>query len=182
MSYRWWVVIAVILFVIGIAFGMVTPQDNLLAEYLSATLKELGSTVVPFSLSTVMFIFLKNVSAMLLSFVLSPILCLVPVLTLVVNGWLLGFVSAVIVPQESFWYVLAGVLPHGVFELPAIIMAQAAALSFSSILIIALFVKGKRALIVPRFKQSLKFLLLAGALLIPAAIIETYITPLLLGS
>ena len=121
-----------------------------------------------------------NASVLLLSFVLSPIFCLVPVLALAVNGWLLAFVSAKVVQERSLGFVLAGLLPHGVFEIPAFILGEAAAFSFGAMAILALFKKGGGKLLLPGLKQNLKYLLIAFAVLLPAAIIETFVTPLLL--
>ena len=183
MSYKRWVLIAVALFVIGLVVGL-TPQPEiagLMAGDLAA-LEELAgllSTLPQFVIFLI--IFFKNVSAMVISFILSPILCLVPILTLALNGWLLAFVSNLVVQQESIGFVLAGVLPHGIFEIPALIIGQAAALSFGSMAILALFRKDKRPLLLPNIKQDLKYLLMAVALLLPAAIIETYLTPLLIS-
>jgi stage II sporulation protein M len=86
-----------------------------------------------------------------------------------------------VIEQESVGLLLAGLLPHGIFELPALIIGEAAALSFGSMAIIALISKKRRDQLSPNLKRNLKYLALAFALLLPAAIIETYITPLLLG-
>ncbi len=115
-----------------------------------------------------------------MSFILSPIFCLVPILALTVNGWVLAFISAIVIREESLGYLLAGVIPHGIFELPAFILGEAAALSFGTMAIIALFKKERRNLLLPNLKQNSRYLVIALALLLPAAIIETYITPLLL--
>ena len=181
MSYKKWVFIAIFLFGIGMVFGLATPLSivNLMSGEIAA-LEELSRILAPFSVLTVILIFIKNVSALVLSFVLSPILCLVPVLALVVNGWLLAFISSAVVQEKSLGFVLAGLLPHGIFELPALIMGQAAALSFGTMTILALLQKRKRNLLLPNLKHNLRYLLIALALLLPAAIIETYITPLLL--
>ena len=71
-------------------------------------------------------------------------------------------------------------LPHGIFELPAFILGEAAALSFGAMVILALFKKERRNLLLPGLKQDLRYLMVAFVLLVPAAIVETYITPLLL--
>ena len=71
-------------------------------------------------------------------------------------------------------------LPHGIFELPAFIMGEAAALSFGAMAVLVLFKKKRRDLLLPNLKQNLRYLMVALALLVPAAIIETYVTPLLL--
>ncbi len=176
MSYKKWVFIATFLFGIGLVLGLVTPTGTAsipLSE-------ELIGIFIPFTVSTVILIFIKNVLALLLSFVLSPIFGLVPILALTVNGWLIAVVSTAVIREESLGYVLAGLLPHGIFELPALILAQAAALSFGTAAVLALFRKEKANLLLPNLRRNLRYLLVAFALLLPAAIIETYITPLLL--
>jgi stage II sporulation protein M len=100
-------------------------------------------------------------------------------LALTVNGWLISFISVAVVQEESLGILLAGLLPHGIFELPALIMGEAAALSFGALTIVALVSK-KKDLLLPGLKQNLRYLLIACALLLPAAIIETYVTPLFL--
>ena len=169
------------MYVLGLAIGLATPLSiaGLMSEEIAA-LEELSRILVPFSFLTVILIFIKNVSALVVSFVLSPILCLAPILSLTVNGWLLAFVSSAVVQEESLGFLLAGLLPHGIFEIPALIIGQAAALSFGAMAIVALLQKTKRSLLLPNLKQNLRYLVVALALLLPAAIIETYITPLLI--
>ena len=181
MSYKKWILIAVCLFGIGMGFGLATPVGiiDLLAEDLAA-LEELGTILGPFKVSTAAFIFVKNVSVLLFSFIFSPILCLLPILALTVNGWVLSFVSAAVVQEESLGLLLTALLPHGIIELPAIIIGEAAALSFGSMAIIALISKEKRNQLPPNLKQNLRYLMVACVLLLPAAIIETYISPLFL--
>ncbi len=181
MSYKRWIFVAVGLFAIGMAVGLAIPTDiaDFLAEDL-ATLEELGIILGPFQISTAIFIFLKNASALLLSFIFSPILCLIPVLALIANGLVLSFVSTLVVQEESLGLLLAALLPHGIFELPALIIGEAAALSFGAMAIVALISKKKRNQLPPNLTRNLRYLMLAFALLLPAAIIETYITPLFL--
>ena len=216
MSYRRWILVAVGLFAIGMALGLAMPDDavDLFAGDLAA-LEELAKILGPFEFSTAVFIFLKNVSALLFSFIFSPLLCLAPVIALIANGGLLSFVSVIVIEQESVGLLLAGLLPHGILELPALIIGEAAALSFGAAVMLLLMKKESRAMLVSTakshiflavavfiigsifsllivlallkeetrapLKQSIKYLALAFALLLPAAIIETYITPLLLG-
>jgi len=182
MSYKRWIFVAIFLFGIGLVFGLFTPtssagftpEDIAALEELSRILASLPPAL------TAIFIFTKNASALLISFALSPIFCLTPILTLTVNGWLLAFISVVVIQEKSLGFVLAGLLPHGIFELPALILGEAAALSFGTALILALFKKERRSLLLPSLKQNLRYLTVALVLLLPAAIIETYVTPLLL--
>ena len=181
-SYKLWIFTAILLFGIGIVFGFAAPPDitSLLAEDVAA-LEELSQLLASLPLALiVLFIFIKNALVLLLSFVLSPLFCLVPILALTVNGWVIAFVSDIVIQEESLGYLLAGLLPHGIFELPAFILGEAAALSFGTMVIIALFRKERRNLLLPNLKQNARYLAIALALLLPAAIIETFVTPLLL--
>jgi stage II sporulation protein M len=180
MKYRWWVVIAIGLFAIGIIVGLAVPSSitSLISEELAA-LGELGGALAPSSFSMLIFIFITNAVTLLFSFALSPIFCLVPIVTLFLNGCIVGLVSTIVMEEESLGFVLAGLLPHGIIELPAFFIGEAAALSFGTVVVVALFRKEKRNLILPSLKRNLKYLGIALALMIPAAIIETYVTSLL---
>ena len=181
MSYKRWVLVAITIFSIGLILGLVAPSGltSLISEELTV-LEEFGVNVAPFSFLTVALIFAKNAVAVLVSFALSPVFLLTPIMALALNGWLVSFVAASVAQEESVGYVLAGLLPHGVLEISALIMAQAAALSFGLMAMTAIFNKEKRPLLGPNFKKNFRYLLIALALLFPAAIIETYLTPLLL--
>ena len=182
MRYRWWITIAVGLFVAGFIVGLTDPFD--FASLVSSELVSLGDlagVLDPFTFSMFMFIFLKNITALLFSFIFSPILAIVPVGALLLNGWLLGLVSVIVTRQESLGFVLAGLLPHGIVELPAFFIGEAAAISIGIMAVIALFKKEKRGLFLPSLRQNLRYLALAAALMLPAAALETYLTPLLLG-
>lgn len=221
MSFKIWVFIAIGLFGIGIVLGLTVTGviADLLSEEIAA-LEGLAAILVPFKISTAVFILLKNTSSLLLSFIFSPVFCLLPVLALTVNGGLLSFISAVIIHEKSLGFLLAGLLPHGIFELPALIIGEAAALSFGAMVVVLLFrhgwslvtsfvIKGKarillipalltivgifpsiiilalldpqtRPLVIENLKQNAWYLVVACLLLVPAAIIETFVTPLFL--
>lgn len=182
MSYKRWIFIAISLFGIGLILGFSAPGAlfGVISEDI-ADLAELGEILseLPRPLVAI-FIFLKNASSLVLSFALSPVFCLMPVLALTLNGCLLALVSVTVAQQESIGFVLAGLLPHGVFEIPALIIGQAAALYFGATIILAIFKRDRRKLILPSLKESVRYLIIALILLLPAAIIETFVTPLLL--
>lgn len=181
MRYRWWILVSLCLFGIGIGIGLLVPSglEELLSEELVA-LGQLSSIFEPYQVTTALFILLKNISTLIFTFMFSPILCLVPILALTFNGLLISFVAVLVLQQESIGFLLAGLLPHGIIEIPALIIGEAAALSFGASLILALFKKESREHLYSNIKRDLKYLGLACALLLPAAIIETYLTPLLL--
>ncbi|MCJ7744557.1 MAG: hypothetical protein MUO99_08415, partial [Dehalococcoidales bacterium] len=86
MSYKWWLIIAIALFVAGLVLGLRTPtslagpasQEVNVLEQLADFLASLPRW------SLFLIIFLKNVTAVLFSFALSPFFCLVPILALTV--------------------------------------------------------------------------------------------------
>jgi stage II sporulation protein M len=181
MKYRWWLIIAAGVFVISIFIGLTGPTMELgpISGETGALeqLAQIIATLPP--LLSVLFIFIKNLMSLVLSFVFSPLLCLVPLFTLVVNGWLLGVVSVGVIQQKSLVYLLAGTLPHGIFEIPAFIMAEAVSLAFGVSLLTALIKRDKKPIITP-LKTNIKYMAIAVALLVPAAFIEILVTPLLL--
>jgi stage II sporulation protein M len=182
MSYKRWSFIAIFLFAIGLIFGLATPASitSIISEDI-VVLEEFGGTLASLPpILTVILIFVKNTSVLLFSFALSPIFCLIPIMALTVNGWILAIVSTIAVEKESLGFVLAALLPHGIVEIPALILGEAAALSFGTIVTLSLFNKEKRRLVLPNFRRNLKYLMIAIGLLLPAAIIETYVTPLFL--
>jgi stage II sporulation protein M len=182
MKYKRWIFIAISLFAIGLIFGLATPSSitSIIFEDVAA-LEEFGSMLVSLPpILLAILIFVKNASVLLFSFALSPIFCLIPIMTLTVNGWILALVSTIAVEKASLGFVLAALLPHGIIEIPALILGEAAALSLGTITTLSLFNKEKRGLVLPNFRQNLKYLMIAIGLLLPAAIIETYVTPLFL--
>ncbi len=183
MGYRWWVIIAITLFVVGLVLGLRTPASSAgpISEEVNA-LEQLADLLASLPRwAVLLIIFLKNVTAVLFSFALSPFFCLVPILALGLNGWLIGAVSATVIEEKSVTYLLAGLLPHGILELPALIMGEAVALSFGVMVMLAIFKRERRGLILASLKQNAKYLVIALGLFLPAAIIETYLTPLLIS-
>ncbi|MFH1639098.1 MAG: stage II sporulation protein M [Chloroflexota bacterium] len=174
-----WVLVALSLLGTGLLFGVASSSGRsvLFSEYVSY-LSDLAELHPPFQAGTAIFILQKNVLTVLVSFILSPILCLVPVLALTVNGWFIGYVVSIALQKRSILFVLAGLLPHGILEIPAFILGEAAALSFGVMALTALMKKERRKDLLPNLKQNLCLLGVSLALLVPAAVIETYVTPL----
>ena len=176
--YRWWLVVAFGLFAAGLVVGLLLPAGS--DGGLLSSLEGMAGGVTPFAVSTVVFIYFKNALAVLASFFFAPFLLLMPLVTLTLNGVILGLVGAMTVRNHSVGYLLAGVLPHGIIELSAVFIAEAAAFSFGLAVMTSLFKKERRAELPGVFRQNLRWLWLSLVLLVPAAFIETYVTPLLI--
>ncbi len=182
MKYRWYIVIAAVLFLGGIAWGLSTPaaEPGPLAGDLGA-LQRLAQFLDGLSpVGRLFFILAKNVAALLFSFILSPLLCVLPVAALVINGALIGVMAMPVASLTSVGYFLAAILPHGVIEIPALVIGEAAALSTGVAVMLSPFRPEGRNELGPTLRRNLKFLGIALALLVPAAVIETFVTPLFL--
>ena len=186
MRFRFWVLISSGLFIIGMGAGILFSNNisagiSALFNDQASALEDLVVGLNPYQPTTAVFIYLKNAVALVVSFLFSPFLCLLPVFALLFNSAFLSYFSIMVVQEESLGFLLAGILPHGILEIPALIIGEAAALSFGVSLIIALVTADRSKMLMTRFKTNLKYLLVALALLVPAAIIETFVTPLLLS-
>jgi len=72
--------------------------------------------------ATTAIIFFNNIRASFFSMILGIFAGIFPLITAITNGYLLGFVANHTVKQEGI-LVLWRLLPHGIFELPAVIMS-----------------------------------------------------------
>ena len=70
----------------------------------------------------VLFIFVNNVQASLIGFIFGPLLGIAPVLNALSNGAILGYVSYLAISARGP-LVLLNLVPHGIFELPAIFIS-----------------------------------------------------------
>lgn len=176
MNYKWWLITTVSLFGVGLAFGAFTYTPASLSEQTSEFQKLAGWLLtLPRPLMALM-IFFKNLLVVLTSIAFSPLFLIQPVIILLFNGWFIGLLSAAVVQDESIWFLLAGLLPHGIFELPALFMGEALAFSFGATLLRAFF-KGQTGDLVARLKKDLRLLVPITVLFLIAAVIETYVTP-----
>ena len=102
MSYKKWILIATLLFGASLALGLITPPDiiTIFAEELGYLPGNNGEDKLPFDTSNAIGIFSQNAMVLLVSFTLSPILCLVPILSLILNGWFIAFISLLVIQEE----------------------------------------------------------------------------------
>jgi stage II sporulation protein M len=179
-DFRRYLIIAAILFFSSILLGFFTPIEIDLASF--TVLGDVADDLESFSSPGVfIYILFNNLIAIAIAFFLAPFFCLFPLFSLFINGFVIGVVGALVVEQESILFLIAGFLPHGILEIPALLIALAASLRFGFNTLRGLLRKSWRSTINPGFLENAKLLGIAAALLIPAALIETYITPIFLG-
>lgn len=127
----------------------------------------------------VLALFTNNLRAMLLGVLYGfiPFLYL-PALALGVNAAILGVLASLI---DGQWLLLAaGILPHGIFELPALFLSLAAGLCLCKNINVYIR-KNEKGVMKPLLLNILRVVvLLVLPLLVIAAVMETYVTPALM--
>lgn len=127
------------------------------------------------------FIFLKNLLAALVSVFSGIILGFIPVLAIFTNGVVLGAVSYIFLGQNNMFVLLAGILPHGIIEIPALILSAASGVWLWQAIYRRIFYGEKK--LGEEFSAIVRFFFLAILpMLFLAAIAETFITPIILNS
>lgn len=127
----------------------------------------------------VLALFTNNLRAMVLGVLYGfiPFLYL-PALALGVNAAILGMLASLI---DGQWLLLAaGILPHGIFELPALFLSLAAGLCLCKNINVYIR-KNEKGVMKPLLLNILRVMvLLVLPLLVIAAVMETYVTPALM--
>ncbi len=124
-----------------------------------------------------MIIFLKNLLACAMAVLLGVGLGLVPLLVAITNGFLLGIVSYGAIQKAGVLYLMAGILPHGIIELPTVFLCIAIGLRLGYLLVLTIL--REEANLAGEMRLAVHLLLCwAMPLLFLAAAIETFITPI----
>ena len=171
--------------VIGVASAFADQFNSLLTTYGINTL--LNPNV---NMNSVLDVFLNNEIAALSTYLLSIFFGIVSIFSVILNGLSLGILYGTTFPQQNFAVFVAYILPHGIFEIPAIILESVAGILLFKFLYF--FVKKSFTYRSPSFKEgmvkswdenkvylihSVVLIIFVSILLIIAAIIEVYLTP-----
>ena len=149
--------------------GFFIPAPSYLTEQIMKFIEELLEKTKGLSgFQLTGFIFLNNLQSSFFGMIFGVLLGIFPVLSTIINGYVLGFVSGMSVSEYGI-FSLWRILPHGIFELPAIFISLGLGLKFGMFI----FQKKKFESFKEYLRNSLKvFLLVILPLLIMAAIIE----------
>ena len=114
------------------------------------------------------FIFLNNLQSSFTGMIFGIFLGIFPIVVAMLNGYILGFVALLSVSSDGI-FVLWRLVPHGIFELPAIFISLGLGLKFGTFI----FQKDKPESFRNYFWSSIKtFAFIVFPLLAIAAIIE----------
>lgn len=177
-SLRVYIGLSVFLFALTTVMGYYTAAylPEVAAEY-SSQLEMLKWILDQPPVLIMIIIFLKNFLACTVSVLLGLGLALMPLMVVTSNGFLLGIVSYSVLQKEGLLYLAAGILPHGVIELPVVLLCIA--VGFRLGYLVALSILGEKANLAKETSIAVRLLILRFMpLLLLAASIETFITPL----
>src|SRR3989344_5907031 len=166
--------IFILLFLIGFSFPYLAPPEllNPLLEQVKTWVEELmKETAGKGFIEMWAFIFFNNTSIALISLFSGFLLGVIPIFLLISNGLVIGLISS-IVTKEVGLFSLWRLLPHGIFEIPAIILSFALGIKFAGFILKKNFKKEFKILL----KDSIRaFIFIIVPLLVLAAIIEAFL-------
>lgn len=178
ISIRVYIVLSVFLFAVTAVMGYYAAEYNpaLAAEWLKE-FEMLKWILEQPPLVIMIIIFLKNLLASAMSVILGLGLGIVPMVVDTSNGFMLGLVSYDVLHKEGLLYLLAGIVPHGIIELPTVLVSIAIGFRLGYLLVLAIL--GEKADLTGEIKIAIHFLARwVAPLLLLAAAIETFITPI----
>ncbi|KLK88313.1 hypothetical protein SZ63_04595 [Methanoculleus sediminis] len=124
-------------------------------------------------------LFLNNLATCLLLFLGGASLGVVTMLILSVNGLLIGALTELVRQQQGMLFIAAALVPHGIFEIPAFLIAGGLGLLLGRELIAEWHGTGDAA--AEALSLARLFLRLVVPLLAVAAVVEAFITPAILS-
>lgn len=131
------------------------------------------------AIEIMLFIFANNAIKMFFSIILGAILGIVPLIFLIMNGFILGIFANYMSVENGALFVIAGLTPHGIIEIPMLVISSAVGMKIGYTALQALLSKpvDLKEEIIKGIKFYLHWLF---PLILLAAIIETFITPVII--
>jgi len=162
--------IMALIFLIFVLVGFILPAPDSVAQKILELLEQIIEKTQGMNfIELLWFIFWNNLKVSFIGIISGILFGIFPLLTAIANGYLLGFVSYFVVGQESF-LSLWKIIPHGIFELPAVFISLGLGLKLGTFI----FQKKKIKYLKENLHKSLKiFFLVVLPLLLFAAIIES---------
>ena len=175
---RPYIVASLALFALGVVGGLVAVQSvPSLADHFQdilANFVRMFTGMPPFRLAAA--IFLNNAVKTLFAIVLGVVLGIVPVIFLFANGIALGVAISISTQARGLWPSLLAILPHGIFELPAVFLGTSIGLMIGHLATQRISGRARAPIVAEIVRGIGYFCTVIVPLLVLAAFIETFIT------
>lgn len=181
-------IVSVLIFAAGIVlgYGYSDQFDNFLQSQIKG-LESLARSISQKENSVLWlfgFIFLNNAIKSVLIIFAGIFFGVLPISFLLINGMVVGYLAELQASTGELGFFFKAIVPHGIIEIPAIIIACAYGIKFGSIMakgLLRIFSSQGRNAFAAELERFMKItvplvILLVGSLL-AAAIIESTITP-----
>jgi len=163
---------------LGFLLGQASPETA--GEAVAEFVEEFGFLDELSPLEIFGLIFLNNTLKSFTALLLGIFFGIFPVLFVLINGYAIGTILSVIVAGSGIGLVLLGTVPHGILEIPAVILAASYGVLLGEKFSKKLSGKG---VFRPHWQKALRQF---GRVIIPllalAAFIETFVTDMILGA
>jgi stage II sporulation protein M len=169
-----YIIIGIFLFFIFLGFFIPSPQ--FIYDVIINYIKDLLAETENMSLSDIIpFIIFNNLQSTFFGILFGIFFGIFPIANAIINGYMLGFVSSISIANEGI-LTLWRLLPHGIFELPAVFISLGLGLKIGMFIFQKNKLKSLKNYLINSFKV---FLLIIIPLLIIAGIIEGTLISLL---
>ena len=170
--------VSLVVIAVGTVLGFLSPlHAPKVASQVSAPVAEFVNKFVDLPKPYLaLAIFLNNVVKTLLVIILGTLWGLVPVVFLAVNGYALGLVLYLSIKSRGVWVSLLAIAPHGLFELPGVLLGASIGLMLGVRAFKRMFGKTETTAS-GELKRALGFFFVVIVpLLLVAAFVEAFIT------
>ncbi len=122
-----------------------------------------------------LFILENNITKLFIILPLGIFAGLIPFFSVSFNGFILGAFAEIVSQEASWQFFILGIIPHGIIEIPVLILSSAIGMRIGKVAFYRLF--SKKESLQEELAKALKFfVLILIPLLFIAAFIETFVT------
>lgn len=184
-SNRGFIWFTVILFIVGVLLGAAFPDalDQILKSQLEH-IKNIASEAKGNSSKLASMIFFNNLRVSISLIVAGIFFSIFPVCAIALNGMVIGYLFARMGAAGGLSILamlLFGIVPHGLFEIPAFILAGAMGIKLGYMWLRPVVGKTRWRSFLFAGRETLFVTPVIIVLLLAAAMIEGYVTPMLLN-
>ena len=170
--------VTTLVFFVSLIAGWIGTMHNpaIGNELLSLFQKEIaGQITIDSPANMCLMIFVNNIEACVLLFLGGATFGILTLLILSLNGIVIGAVTEIVSKGHSALFIAAAIVPHGIFEIPAFIIASTLGFCMAQSLIAEWY--GGADTAADALRLSRLFLLYVLPLIAVAALVEAFITP-----